>query len=185
MITVAIVGILAALAIYGVRRYVFSARTVEARNSVGRMAKDAAASYLREIMAGENLALGGTAQNANRLCVSASATVPSAAGAIKGKKYQSSPTEWEVDKATPGKGFACIRFSMTDPQFYQYDYQTSTNDWTTSGAVGTSFDAIARGDLDGDGTLSEFKMTGTLQATSSGAAALTLAPTLSESDALD
>ena len=43
MIVVAIVGVLAALAIYGVRKYIASAKTAEARNSLGQLAKDASA----------------------------------------------------------------------------------------------------------------------------------------------
>jgi type IV pilus assembly protein PilA len=42
MIVVAIVGILSVLAIYGVRKYVANAKTAEARNSLGQIAKDAA-----------------------------------------------------------------------------------------------------------------------------------------------
>jgi type IV pilus assembly protein PilA len=36
MIVVAIVGVLAALAIYGVRRYILNSKTAEARNSSAR-----------------------------------------------------------------------------------------------------------------------------------------------------
>jgi type IV pilus assembly protein PilA len=48
MIVVAIVGILAVLAIYGVKKYIANAKTAEARNSLGQMAKDAAAAVERE-----------------------------------------------------------------------------------------------------------------------------------------
>ena len=48
MIVVAIVGILAVLAIYGVRKYLANAKTAEARNSIGQMAKDAAAAFEKE-----------------------------------------------------------------------------------------------------------------------------------------
>lgn len=179
MVTVVIVGVLAGLAIYGVRRYVFSARTAEARNAVGRLAKDASAAYAREIMAGTQLAPGEVAKVHNRLCVSASTPVPASAASVKGAKYQSSPAEWDADAATLGKGFACLRFTMADPQFYQYDYQTSTNDWTQAGAAGTTFDAIARGDLNGDGVLSDFRIKGELQQ-SGGTIEVTLAPNITE-----
>ncbi len=39
MIVVAIVGVLAALAIYGVRKYIANAKTAEARNALGQMAQ--------------------------------------------------------------------------------------------------------------------------------------------------
>ena len=40
MIVVAIIGVLAALAIYGVRKYLTNAKTAEARTALGRIAKD-------------------------------------------------------------------------------------------------------------------------------------------------
>ena len=43
MIVVAIIGILAVLAIYGVRKYLANAKTAEARNSLGQMGKDQSA----------------------------------------------------------------------------------------------------------------------------------------------
>jgi len=136
MIVVAIVGVLAALAIYGVRKYLLNSKTAEVRNAVGQMAKDAK---------------GATVSN--NLCTSATKTVPAAKTSIAGKKYQSASTDWTVDEATPGAGFACLRFSMSDPQYYMYDYQGTT------GAAGT-FAASGYGDLNGDGVTSTFGITG-------------------------
>jgi len=42
MIVVAIIGILAALAIYGVKKYLTNAKTGEAKNNLGRLGKDGA-----------------------------------------------------------------------------------------------------------------------------------------------
>ncbi|HTA94122.1 MAG TPA: prepilin-type N-terminal cleavage/methylation domain-containing protein, partial [Polyangiaceae bacterium] len=52
MIVVAIVGILAALAIYGVRKYITNAKTAEARNGIGQMGKDQSAEWEMEAMPG-------------------------------------------------------------------------------------------------------------------------------------
>src|SRR4249920_3843289 len=60
MIVVAIVGILAALAIYGVRKYMSNAKTAEARNGIGQMAKDSVTAYFKEGMAGTVLPMGST-----------------------------------------------------------------------------------------------------------------------------
>ncbi|MBK7586327.1 MAG: prepilin-type N-terminal cleavage/methylation domain-containing protein [Myxococcales bacterium] len=185
MVTVVIVGVLAGLAIYGVRRYLFNARTAEARAAIGRMGKDAVGAYSREIMSGAQLPTGGTAAVLNRLCVSASQPVPASAGAIKGGKYQSSPSDWNLDTATQGKGFACLRFTMTDPQFFQYDYKSSTDDWAQAGADGTTFDAIARGDLNGDGVLSDFRLSGKLVKAPSGSIEALIAPNIAEINALE
>ncbi len=164
MIVVAIVGILAALAIYGIRKYVSNAKTAEARNTVFRIAKDAATAYSRPRMKmGSDVVveLRGTANDERALCGS-SGELPSDLSNIAGKKYQSHPDEWG---GTAGAGWTCINFSMKDPQYYAYSY--------TAGAVRvpgaaendinldeTEFTAMARGDLDGDGTLSTFLVGG-------------------------
>lgn len=153
MIVVAIVGVLAALAIYGVRKYLLNSKTAEAKNAVGQMAKDAKTAYERESMPSSILTTAGTVGVSNNLCVSGTQPVPNGIGSVKGSKYQSGPDEWSVDQTTPGKGFACLKFSLSDPQYYMYTYTGS------SGAAG-SFAAIANGDLDGNDTSSTFSLSG-------------------------
>ena len=165
MIVVAIVGILAALAIYGVRKYIANAKTAEARNSIGQIAKDAAAAYVREGMKAEILDPGKSTDIVNKLCASAKASVPASIDAVKKKKYRSQVSEWaDGDKDT---GWACLKFSMQDFQSYLYDYKLKDS--------GDEFEAIARGDLDGDGVESRFTFRGKLQD-----AQVTLAPTIEE-----
>jgi type IV pilus assembly protein PilA len=151
MIVVAIVGVLAALAIYGVRKYLLNAKTAEARNAVGQMAKDAKTAYERESMGFSILTGGGSVGASNNLCASATATVPAAIASVAGSKYQSTAAEWDADKLTPGVGFACLKFSVTDPQYYMYEYTTPN---------ATSFSASAYGDLNGDSTTSTFRLAG-------------------------
>jgi type IV pilus assembly protein PilA len=157
MIVVAIIGVLAALAIYGVRRYLLNAKTAEAKNAVGQMAKDAKTAYERESMTPAILGAGGTVGLSNNLCDSASNTVPSASSSIAGQKYQSSDTEWTTGaKTTPTpSGWACLKFSLSDPQYYMYSYMGST------GASGI-FTAQANGDLNGDKTTSTFALAGSV-----------------------
>ena len=181
MIVVAIVGVLAALAIYGVRKYIANAKTAEARNSLGQVAKDASSAFAREGMSGTVLALGGTADVNNRLCASATKTVPTAGVAnIKGRKYQSDPGEWATDGATVHTGFACLKFQMTDPQYYMYSYARTGG--ATGGAAGDAFVATANGDLNGDGVISTFTLSGTIQTGSNKALELTIAPNFVESN---
>jgi type IV pilus assembly protein PilA len=170
MIVVAIVGILAVLAAYGVRKYVANAKTAEARNAVGQMAEDAALAYEKESMASTILGTKTTSAMARGLCKSASKSVPAAAASVAGRKYQSNPAEWNVD-AAGGSGFACVKFSVDQPQYYMYSYaaQGSSN-------PGDSFTATAQGDLDGNGVLSLFQLTGTINAKY----ALNLAPNMLE-----
>ena len=157
MIVVAIVGILAVLAIYGVRKYVAHAKTAEAMNSVGEMAKDAATAYEREGMAGTVLAVKTSSGVARHLCGSATASVPASAGSIQGRKYQSTVAEWNKD-ATANVGFACVKFTIDQPQYYMYSYAASG----TSGHPGDTFTAQAQGDLNGDQVLSLYQLTGSI-----------------------
>lgn len=172
MIVVAIVGVLAALAIYGVRRYILNAKTAEARNSIGQMAKDASTAYNREGMAGTVLGMGTSTGVSNHLCGSAT-SVPSTKDDIKGQKYQSKPTEWQ--SGDQNNGWQCLRFSMQDPQYFMYKY-TSTG---SAGAVNDTFDAEADGDLDGDGTTSAFELKGQIQSDSNNLV-VTIAPNIIE-----
>jgi type IV pilus assembly protein PilA len=159
MIVVAIVGVLAALAIYGVRKYVLNAKTAEARNAIGQMAKDASTSYNREAMDGTVLALGAESEVSNALCGKAADTVPTGGTPPEGKKFQSSPADWQdVDQNT---GWACLKFSMQDPQYYLYQY-----DAANTAAEGGTFAAIAQGDLDGDGEASTFTLNGEIKSDS-------------------
>ncbi len=172
MIVVAIIGILAVLAIYGVSKYLANAKTAEAKQSLGRMGKDAIAAYEKEGMSGTVLTQGTSTAILRALCLSASKSVPAAAAAIQGKKYQSAPSEWAVDVGTAvvaPKGFACLKFSLDQPQYFMYSYTSPST---------ASMIAKANGDLNGNGTLSTFLLNGSVVN-----GALNLAPNLQETQA--
>jgi type IV pilus assembly protein PilA len=171
MIVVAIVGILAVLAVEGVRKYVTNSKTAEARNSLGAIGQGAAAAFEKESMGTIVLAGQTSAGMSRRLCPSASTTVPATSASISGKKYQSSYAAWNVDQPT-NAGFACLKFTMDQPQYYMYGY-TLTG---VGSSVGDSFTATAQGDLNGDGTLSLFQLNGTV----GNGSVLNLAPNLLE-----
>jgi type IV pilus assembly protein PilA len=160
MIVVAIIGVLAALAIYGVRRYMASAKTSEAKNTIGAISRAAAAAFEREIVGAQILAPGEVSSGTNHdLCESAT-DVPAAVPA--GIKYQPAEADWSG--ANDQTGWRCLKFSMTQPIYYQYRYRKSASAGVpgapTPGTPG--FDAAAVGDLDGDGTLSGFARGGTV-----------------------
>lgn len=183
MITVAIVGVLASLASTGVFIYMRASKAAEARANVGQMAKDASAAYQRGYMAGDVLKIKKGVVGQSRLCVTATRTVPQNAKSIKGRKYQSSPAEWSYDSGTDGKGFACLHFAISDPQNFLYRYKTSTANFNSSGNANVTFDATAQGDLDGDGKLSEFKLSGKIVSSGKGKTLeLIVAPTFAEKD---
>jgi type IV pilus assembly protein PilA len=159
MIVVAIVGILAVLAIYGVRKYIANAKTAEARNSLGQMGKDEATAFENESMSGTAVLAAGASATASRaLCTTPSTAVPSAITKVKGAKYQSDATngkDWNADVTTAGKGFACLKFAMDQPQYYMYNFITTNG----TAAAGT-WVATANGDLNGDTVQSTFTLNG-------------------------
>jgi type IV pilus assembly protein PilA len=158
MIVVAIIGILATLAIYGVKTYMTNAKTGEAKGNIGRLGKDAAAAYEKENMAAAMLTAGGSVAAVHQLCPSGAA-IPAAVP--KGQKTQPDPTAWQ------GAGWSCLKFAVNSPVYYQYQYTKDSD---------SAFTASAKGDLDGDGAVySTWSLKGELLS-----GAMRLAPTIME-----
>jgi type IV pilus assembly protein PilA len=165
MIVVAIVGVLAVLAVYGVRKYIANAKTAEAKNSLGQMGKDAVTAFEGEHMKATILAPGAGVAVTRKVCPSAANTIPQAGLAnVKGAKWQSTKLEWSplIDVQT-NSGFPCMKFEMTAPQYYVYNYLSDSvkGDDTSQG---TNFSATAEGDLNGDTNASTFTMNGQVNA---------------------
>ena len=179
MIVVAIIGILAVLAIYGVSRYLKSAKTAEATNNIGALQKNATEALTREKMSGAYQAPGSLTAIAYGFCDSEAKIVPNNVPA--GQKYTSGAGDWQVGKGkapAPDTGFYCLKFTVDQPQYYSYGY-TVKGTGTASGDIAT---ITANGDLDGNGTTSEFKMEGQI-ATQNKADSLVWAPKALETNA--
>ena len=153
MIVVAIIGVLSTLAIQGVRRYLANAKSAEARNALGTMARNAVDAYDKEKFDTTGVMAAGGVQStgSKSFCASAAATVPAAIGSVKAQKYQSNPTEWQNGDVKTG--WRCLGFSVDSPQAYMYGYTATT-------AIDGAFTASAQGDLDGDGVASRFEIFG-------------------------
>jgi type IV pilus assembly protein PilA len=160
MIVVAIIGVLAALAIYGVRKYLTSAKTSEAKNTIGAITRGAVGAYERENFAASILSdSSSSAAASHALCIGALAAVPAAPP--KGKKYQPALAVGADFNAGNGTvGWQCLKFTLTEPTYFQYTYGSGGTYSKTAGcttdapqAVTTSKGWIsgASGDLDGDG----------------------------------
>jgi type IV pilus assembly protein PilA len=168
MIVVAIIGVLAGMGVTGVRRYLAAAKTSEARNTIGAITRSAAMAYERGEGAGQMVAEGKTSTNTHAMCASATAvptTVP------KGTKYQPYSTQGkDFETGTATAGWQCLKFKMNQATYFRYSYIVGT-----SGLVGPAnparptnangFEAGAQGDLDGDGTVSRFALTGLVNTT--------------------
>lgn len=113
-------GVMASFAIYGVRKYVVNAKHAEARGNLVSFARGVAACAETE---------GGLPQT--------SAAVPASLSSVQGVKYQSSEAEWTSDPT-----LQCAGFSMSSPQYFQYQ-------WVRQAPDAGHVQALA--DLDGDG----------------------------------
>ncbi|WP_437651174.1 type IV pilin protein [Sorangium sp. So ce362] len=183
MIVVAIIGVLAALAIFGVRRYLASAKTSEAKNSVGAISRGATSAYERESAASEILGEGSESTGASHaLCTSTGAdhdAVPSDPALVQGRKYQPATAEGsDFETGTATDGWKCLKFSISQPIYYQYHYNAGAG-YLSAGQPGAptissgvdpangpnGFEAAAQGDLDGDTTVSTFARAGNVNHT--------------------
>lgn len=151
MIVVAIIGVLAVLAIFGVSKYLKNAKTAEATNTLGSINQLAVNAYNKESTPAAILAGGATsATNTNTLCVAAAA-VPAAPPS--NKKYQPNPA---ADYSTD-PGWACLGFSMSQPQYFNYQYSPgaapgNTPDVTAPIITAAGWGVGAATDFAGDGS---------------------------------
>ncbi len=153
MIVVAIIGVLAALAIYGVRRYLASSKTSEAKNSVGAIARGAAGAYEREVTVSEDVMEGAEGMQFSHSLCGTAVTVP--ANIPEGKKYQPNTAAGsDYETTDSGTGWRCLKYQMSQPHYYQYNYSANA---VVAGATAPApagvtdyFMVTAFGDLDGD-----------------------------------
>lgn len=93
-----VLGVVSALAIYGVRKYMVNAKRAEATLALAAWSKGLVACAEKD-----GLPLTSPA-------------VPESLGSVSGMKYQSVPAEWSVP------AFSCAGFMQTQPQYFQYQW---------------------------------------------------------------
>ncbi len=142
MIVVAIIGVLAALAIYGVSRYLKHSKTAEATRNLGSIETGSKNQFQQE----SDVSGSGVGPFVHNFCTSSGGMVPIAPP--KAAKTKVLSADWD---ATTWK---CLKFSINEPQFYAYGYSSSGEGPTAT------YTAAAMGDLDGNGVNSEFILTG-------------------------
>jgi hypothetical protein len=154
---VALAGAGAAVAIYGVRRYLAASKVSEAKNTVGAISRGAVAAFERE-------GAGPSGTVSHRLCGSAK---PVPAQVPSGTKHQPDAKPGaDFDSGDAARGWRCLKFMMTVPHFYQYEYRQGgpykgpARGGPDPGPNG--FEVSAEGDLDADGQTSLFTRTGTV-----------------------
>lgn len=171
MIVVVIIGILASLAIYGVNKYIASSKSAEARMGIGAISKGAMTAFEGEAMQGSLLSIGGTVGSSRGLCAQSTISSAGVPAAIpRGVKIQLATEDWQEPPTETGVGWACLKFSMTGPQYYQYQYLS-----TGGSSDGSNYTAQANGDLDGDNVASNFSLQGLITS-----GTLTVSPAITE-----
>ncbi|WP_437719151.1 type II secretion system protein [Sorangium sp. So ce448] len=166
MIVIAIAGVLAVLAIVGVRNYLVTAKTAEAKQTVGAITRTAITQYERERDISEILSGAGlVAANTHLLCASAT-PVPLAFTSVEGKKYQPNDAPGlDFNSGSTLEGWQCLGFSISQPIYFQYSYQVGGS-YVSQGLPGASlpsgegFEVGAVGDLRGDGQTYTIARTG-------------------------
>ena len=158
MIVVAAIGVLAALAVQGVDRYIGSAYTAEAKSTVGAIGKAVHLAAMRRHQ--QNPAVKG-----HGLCKS-SYHVPKHIARVRKRKYQpSSAPGKDYQRGDRNRGWPCLRFQVQQPQAYQYRYKRGRAPSATKLPRqkikgGYAWTAYARGDRDGDKKYSWFVLEG-------------------------
>jgi prepilin-type N-terminal cleavage/methylation domain-containing protein len=158
MTVVVIVGVLAALGTYGVRRYIYAAKSGEAREMILHI-KAAEEAYREETYQylQTSVALSGANQLYPHVCMSISP------GAKK--------VAWEqAEGCEAAKAFRTLGVTSTSPVFYGYGVavpvsggpmptlplRTPFNWGPHASPTGPAYAVLAMGDLNGDGTFSKF-----------------------------
>jgi type IV pilus assembly protein PilA len=149
MIVVAIIGVLAALAIYGVRRYLASSKTSEAKQTIGAISRGATAAYERETTDAQNVGEGTTSNASTHALCGSAPSVPAATPA--GKKYQPDTAEGKDYETTDTlNGWKCLKFGLNQPHYYQYTYTKGASVIAvnnTAKSTANGYEAAAKGDL--------------------------------------
>jgi type IV pilus assembly protein PilA len=152
MITVAIIGVLASIAITGLRKYLASARSAEAIQMVGGISRAAVVQYERERVgqdANEQGSISGHASHA--LCGTAT---PVPASVPTGKYQPRTGQGFDFNAGDSETGWPCLRFTSTGPISFRYQYKagnamitvaSSTGGGGTTGGSGSSSTSTGSG----------------------------------------
>ena len=156
LLAVVVVGTVAVLALFGVRKYLGAAKVAEATSSIGSINRAAMAAYQRE-----SETAGGVL--ARQLCKSSTA-VPSVVPARS--SHVPKPADYRASGEPRDTGWTCLRWELNEAQYYQFKYDKGSTSAIATGVTYPGHPAwvvAAVGDLDGDGELSSFVTGGELE----------------------
>ena len=143
MITVAILGILAAIAIPSFSSFIARSKTAEASSNLGVLFKTAAAYYY----SGDRGAQGASASTSSHCTVATADPEPSTPS---GKKVKFNPPA--------GSSFRTLGFHVADFVYYSYGVLNPNPGCATPVNTDVLYTFYANGDLDDDGAMSTFEL---------------------------
>ncbi|WP_394839729.1 hypothetical protein LVJ94_22840 [Pendulispora rubella] len=142
----ALTCIIVAIGMYIVARILRHAKTGEVAGSLNAIASSAA-TYYDSSDSGQPAGTQPESAKAMRhFPPSSRASVPPNVADIRGRRYQSALADWS------GSPWAELRFSIPQPQFYAYSFESQGS------GPNARATAIAQGDLDADGILSRYSV---------------------------
>ncbi len=143
---ITLASVLACLAMVGLGRYVRHTKTAEAVGSLAAISQAAAAYYDQS----DSTQPAGTPESAARAMrhfpPPSRSSVPPNLADVRGTRYQSTLADWNP---SPWRE---LHFSIPQPQFYAYSFDSSGSGQQASAA------ATAHGDLNGDGFTSTYRL---------------------------
>jgi type IV pilus assembly protein PilA len=163
VLAVPVLGVVASVGIYGVRKYLAAAKTSEAKNTIGAITRGAQAAYEQESLGPPG------APPRHKLCGPAVAVPAAIPSRTKYLPLTSSGSDFETGDAA--NGWKCLKFSIANPIYYRYSYYTNDKGFVSAGLPGApspaaaGFEAGAQGDLDGNGVHSTFARLGNIDPT--------------------
>ena len=143
---ITLAAVLGTLAMVGVAKYLRHSKTAEAIGTLTTIGKSAVTAYNTSDSTQPTTSIPAAARAMRHFPQSAQTPVPEDATLLRGKRYRSSSADWTK---TPWRD---LNFSMPQPQYYRYDFQSSG-----VGATGVAT-VTAAGDLDGDGETSLYSL---------------------------
>jgi type IV pilus assembly protein PilA len=146
MIVVAIIGILAAVAVPAFIKYLRRSKTIEAAMNLRKVYDSSVAYYSTEHSDKSGVVVA-------RQFPSTVVSTPGAKCCLsQGGKCKPNPTLFQDSGGT----WPALNFSVDDPFYFQYEYDSSGTDDSAR------FEAYAYGDLDCDGTYSTYMRSGSV-----------------------
>ena len=143
----ALAGILSAIAMVIMARYMRHAKTAEAVGSLNTLAQQSASFYDASDATQPVGSVPDAAHAMRHFPTSSLRTVPPSIDDVRARRYQSATADWI---APPWHE---LGFSIPQPQYYVYSYASEGSGTTAKATI------TARGDLDGDGLESKFSIT--------------------------